>query len=377
MKPYEFQNPASGETIMLSLDGLERVLDSSPAAITVLTPEQHVVWASSAHNRLFGRDPGELVGRHCLDLVYPHDRNTLRNAHEHVLRSRQQGVTWESQAPCAGGGSRWVENTLSFLPAIGCVLYQHDVDARKAAELEHQRSSRELLFSYARLEEFAYGAAHDLQEPLRAISTCTNLLVRGSNNDSDAKQKAEFITSGVARMSALIGDMLAFAASGVQPTGSPVNLKAAVTQAAQDLEPEIARTGAKLSVGTLPTVLGNQAEFVRIFENLIGNALKYGGDRPIYIHISAEREGSKWVVAVKDTGCGIAVEHQAEIFEPFKRLRNSGAPGTGLGLALTKKIVERLGGAIWVQSDLGLGSTFLFSLPVDAEDTGIAKTMGA
>jgi signal transduction histidine kinase len=83
------------------------------------------------------------------------------------------------------------------------------------------------------------------------------------------------------------------------------------------------------------------------------------------------------VVAVKDTGCGIAVEHQAEIFEPFKRLRNSGAPGTGLGLALTKKIVERLGGAIWVQSDLGLGSTFLFSLPVAAEDTGIAKTMGA
>jgi signal transduction histidine kinase len=126
-------------------------------------------------------------------------------------------------------------------------------------------------------------------------------------------------------------------------------------------------------VGTLPAVPGSDIQFERIFQNLIGNAIKYRRTEPVTIKLTAELTGAEWVVAVRDNGIGIGVEHQTEIFLPFRRLGNSEAPGSGLGLALTKNIIERLGGAIWVQSELGSGSTFLFSIPAASSEVAMTK----
>lgn len=363
--------------MLLSFDSFERVSENSPAAITICTPQHEILWANPAHAELFGYHPAALVARNCIELMHPDDRDAFRSASQDIFAHPSRRVTWDSRLAGPTGRSRWVQNTLSTLPGVGFVLYQHDIDARRSAETEHEERTSQFAASNARLKEFAYGAAHDLREPLRAIAACTDLLVRSASVSGNSSQIATFITSGVARMSALIDDMLSFATTGVQHMDVLVDLEAAVAQATQDLQPEIARTAASLVVGRLPTVPGIEIQFVRIFQNLIGNAIKYGGNQPIRIEISAELAGAKWIVAVRDNGVGIAVEHQAEIFVPFKRLENSGTHGTGIGLALTKKIIERLGGAIWVQSELGSGSTFLFSIPAPSCDTSMTKIQAA
>ena len=282
-------------------------------------------------------------------------------------------MSWDSRVVGPTGSYRWVENTLCAESGVGIVLYQHDIHARKTAELESALRASELADANERLREFALGAAHDLREPLRAIAACTELLVRGAMPSGNSSQLATFITSGVARMSALIDDMLSFATTGTQPLPGPVNLEAAVGLATQDLQLEMLRTAAKVVVGCLPTVMGVEIQFVRIFQNLIANAIKYRGEQPITIEITAEFAAAECVVTVRDNGVGIGVEHQAEIFLPFNRVGNSEAPGSGLGLALTKKIVERFGGSIWVQSELGSGSTFFFSIPAASSNPNRTK----
>jgi PAS domain S-box-containing protein len=357
---------------MLPLESFQRSSETSPAAITMCTPEHEILWANLAHANLFGYDPADLAGRNCIDFMDPNDREGFSRAIKDVLANPSRPVSWDSRVVCALGHYRWVQNTLCALPDVGFVLYQLDIDARRSADLEHERRAREFADSNARLQEFAYGAAHDLREPLRAIAACTELLARTAGLGGDCRQLTALITSGAARMSALIDDMLSFAMTGVQQQEVPVDLEAAVAHAAQHLAPEIAASATNLVVGRLPTVTGNEIHFVRIFQNLIGNAIKYRRKQAVTIEITAELEGDEWIVAVKDNGIGIAVEHQAEIFLPFKRLANTDVPGSGLGLALTKNMVERLGGAIWVRSKPGWGSTFFFS--VWAASPGASRT---
>jgi signal transduction histidine kinase len=309
--------------------------------------------------------------------VHPEDREAFNRASQQLLSCPSRPVSWDSRLVRRVGSDRWVENTLCAHSGVGIVLYQHDIHARKTAELESELRATELAAANERLREFAFGAAHDLREPLRAVAACTKLLIRGAKPSGNSSELATFITLGVARMSASIDDMLSFATTGAQQLPGPVNLEAAVALATQDLQPEMLRTAASVVVGRLPTVMGVEIQFVRIFQNLIANAIKYRGNQPITIEITAEFAAAQCVVAVRDNGLGISVEHQAEIFLPFKRVGNSDAPGSGIGLALTKKIVERLGGSIWVQSELGSGSTFLFSIPATSSNASRTKAQAA
>jgi light-regulated signal transduction histidine kinase (bacteriophytochrome) len=242
------------------------------------------------------------------------------------------------------------------------VVHQRNIDARKAAEQERKQHAEELARANARLEEFAYTAAHDLREPLRAISAYTEMFLQDTQMDAETRQMAKFIVDGTARMSVLIDDLLAFASTGVQEPARRVDLLNVVEQARQNLALEITQTGASITVDRLPEVDGNEIHLVRLFQNLIGNAMKYRSPKSPEIHVAAERRGLAWVIRVEDNGVGIARESQARVFEPFVRLGDRSIPGTGLGLAVCKNIVEGAGNEIWVESEPGIGSTFFFTI---------------
>jgi light-regulated signal transduction histidine kinase (bacteriophytochrome) len=242
------------------------------------------------------------------------------------------------------------------------VLHQRDINVRRAPEAERQQHAEELAKCNLRLEEFAYTAAHDLREPLRAISAFTQMLVQETQMDANARQIAKVILDCAARMSTLVDDLLDFASTGMHEPPRCVDLQQAVAQATQNLALDIKATEAVVTVDRLPIVQSNEIQLVRLFQNLMSNAVKYRGEDPIKIHVTAEQREPGWIIRVEDNGRGIAPQNQAQIFKPFIRLANRDIPGTGLGLAVCKRIVEGLGGTIWVESELGAGSTFCFTI---------------
>ena len=313
-------------------------------------------------------------GRNCLELIHPEDRDHSSRALREVLAKPPGPLQWDARVRRKDGQYSWVETTVSNLlyerEVQAIVIQQRDINARRAAEEERQQHAEDLVRSNLRLEEFAYTAAHDLREPLRAISAFTEMLIHQTEMDANARQTAKFIVDGTARMSALVDDLLSFASTGMHEPSRCVDLQHAVAQATQNLALDIEASGATVTVSHLPIVLSNEIHLVRLFQNLMSNAVKYRGEHPLEIHVTAGQRGTDWVIRIEDNGLGIAPGHQARIFMPFIRLTNRDIPGTGLGLAVCKKIVEGFGGTIWVESELGAGSTFCFTIA--AEEEGIS-----
>jgi light-regulated signal transduction histidine kinase (bacteriophytochrome) len=225
----------------------------------------------------------------------------------------------------------------------------------------------ELKRSNGDLEQFAYIASHDLQEPLRMVSGFTGLLQRryAGKLDADADEFIGFAIGGVNRMQELINDLLSYSRVGREEVSAkPVDMQLVVDQALANLQTTIEERSALVSRGPLPMVLANHGMLVRVFQNLIGNALKFcKAERPI-VRIAAEQRGTEWVFSVADNGIGIDPQYRDRIFLIFQRLHQQGEyPGTGIGLAVVKRIVERNGGRIWLESEPGKGTTFFFTLP--------------
>jgi chemotaxis family two-component system sensor kinase Cph1 len=212
------------------------------------------------------------------------------------------------------------------------------------------------------LEEFVCAVAHDLRDPLSAICGFTEVLAHRTHGDEVNKELLGLIMKAAGCMSILVEDLLSFASSGAIKPCQRVELRNAVAQATQNLAPDINASGAKMTVDQLPIVRGDENQLVRVFQNLIGNAVKYRGEKSPEIHVTAEQRGPDWIIGIEDHGLGIAPEDQARVFTPFIRLANRDVPGTGLGLAVCRRIVEGLGGTIWVESKLGAGSTFCFTI---------------
>jgi signal transduction histidine kinase len=241
---------------------------------------------------------------------------------------------------------------------------------RLNSELERRvdERTRELSRSNDELRQFAYVASHDLQEPLRTVASYAQLLAKRYRGkiDSDADEFIRYMVEGVTRMHTLLNDMLAY--SRVTETKDkvllPANIDAVVNSAVMNLEATIKETGAKITHDSLPTVLGDEIQLTQVFQNLIGNAIKYRSEQPPAIHIFAEQNGDNWAFSVKDNGIGIDPQYSERIFGIFKRLHGRELPGTGMGLAICKRIIERHRGQIWVESQPGKGSTFRFTLPV-------------
>jgi signal transduction histidine kinase len=249
---------------------------------------------------------------------------------------------------------------------------QRQISERGHAEKELAERSQELIRSNTELEQLAYVASHDLQEPLRMVASYLQLLEKKYQGqlDADAHEYIEFAVDGAKRMQSLINDLLTYsrigaAASPLQATDS----KAAVDTALRLLRLAIADSAARIEYGELPVVMGDPDQLVQLFQNLIANAIKFRSRPGPHIVVSAEANDGYWRFAVQDDGIGIEKEYFDRIFVMFQRLHSRSAyPGTGIGLAICKKIVERHGGRIWVESEPGQGTVFTFTLQRAGEE---------
>lgn len=254
-------------------------------------------------------------------------------------------------------------------PILWASLFYACLQELTAWELRRRVRERtaELAKSNAELEQFAYVASHDLQEPLRMISSYLQLLAQDYKGrlDAEADEMIDFAVDGAHRMRALIDDLLAY--SRVSTRGrafEAVDLGAVLADVLTDMKVSLAEAGAEVTSDALPTVPADAGQLRRVFQNLIGNAIKYRGERASCIHVSAEPAGEEWHLAVRDNGIGFDPEYGERIFEIFRRLHGrKDYPGTGIGLSICRKIIERHHGRIWAESEPGKGATFHFTLP--------------
>ncbi|MFN8595170.1 MAG: PAS domain S-box protein [Anaerolineae bacterium] len=341
---------------------------SAVPAVLLKLPEVVITDANPACERLLGYSRAEMRGNTGvqLGLYRPAERTQMidrylkqgalsENEVQIQIKSGEVRVVVANTNPMEWGGQRYALTTML------------DITDRKRAEAELQRALEELRRSNAELEQFAYVASHDLQEPLRAVAGMVQLLQQRYKGQLDerADEYIHHAVDAANRMQALINDLLAF--SRVERRGRPlevINTLDHVNAAIKNLEVAIHESGAAVTSGDLPVITADPTQMTQLFQNLIGNALKFHGEQPPHIHISAQRVAEAWQFAVRDNGLGIEPQYFERIFQVFQRLHTRREyPGTGIGLALCKKIVERHGGRIWVESALGEGSTFYFTIP--------------
>ncbi|NHN47970.1 PAS domain S-box protein [Halostella sp. JP-L12] len=243
-----------------------------------------------------------------------------------------------------------------------------DITERKQYEEKLEQLVADLEESNERLEQFAYAASHDLQEPLRMVSTYIQLIERryGDELDEEGQELFEYAVDGAERMRSMVDGLLQY--SRIETMGDefePVDLDVVFGDVCEDLQVKIEESDAEITVDQLPRVKGDENQLRQVFQNLLSNAIKFSGEKPPQVHVSAERNGEKWRVSVADQGVGIDSDDKEQIFEIFEGLHSDGEyAGTGIGLAVCERIVERHSGEIWVDSEPGEGSTFSFTLPV-------------
>lgn len=253
---------------------------------------------------------------------------------------------------------------------------QHSTQEVKSAKEKLERvnslltvQAAELARSNTELEQFAYVASHDLQEPLRMVASYVQLLARRYKGklDSEAEEFIGFAVDGSKRMQDLIQALLAYSRIGTKGRQfAPTHCDIVLQNALKNLQIAIEDSRARITHDPLPTVTGDAIQLGQLFQNLIGNAIKFRGEKPPSVHVTAERQGREWLFSFRDDGIGIDSQYAERIFVIFQRLHTKEEyPGTGIGLALCKKIVERHSGRIWVESEPHKGSTFRFTLPAE------------
>ena len=278
-------------------------------------------------------------------------------------------IMFESSALWDAAWWGWhVLRLLAYLVALWFLILSLQLEGRalvaRTREIEAQH--RALERSNADLQQFAYVASHDLQEPLRQMASFTELLARryGDQLDARAHGYMQYVMSGALRMQQLINDLLEFARVGKHDIALvPTDSAALIAGAQGDLRALIDDSGTQVTHDALPVVMGHAPQLARVFQNLVSNAIKFRGEVPPRVHIAAVRDGDMWTFSVADNGIGIEPTEAGRIFQMFQRLHPRGAyPGTGIGLAIAKKIVETHGGRIWFESQAGAGTTFYFTL---------------
>jgi PAS domain S-box-containing protein len=320
---------------------------------------------------MLGYSADDLVGRSVKEISHPDDRDLTDAQRARVRSGELESVKFEKRYIAQNGSVVWVMLTVALVRGTdGAPQYEiavfDDITDKKAAQEELQRSNAEL-------EQFAYVASHDLQEPLRMVSSYTQLLERryGERFDADAREFMGYVVDGAARMKQLIEDLLAYSRVGTHGKEfKPVALAAALSRALANLRAALAESpGAAVTHDVLPTLPGDELQLAQLFQNLIGNALKFRGSASPVVHISVVDRNTEWEIGVRDNGIGIEPQYFEKVFMVFQRLHAMGEyPGTGIGLAICKKVVERHGGRIWVESQPGAGSSFLFTLPKSKGD---------
>jgi len=366
------------DNLLVAEDRLRTIIESAQDyAIINLNLAGEVTYWNAGAERLLGYPENAIIGKP-IDIVFSdEDRRSSVPARERDTALRTGHAETEGWRVRRDGSRFWASGVVNPTRdaaglVTGFVKVLRDMTAQKRSEERLAEQALALQQSNDDLQRFAYVASHDLQEPLRAIGSYSQLLVRKAEGrlDEDSEQFVHFIVEGVDRMRTLIHDLLEFSrltSSEPEPTAR-VDCNAVLGLALQNLQPRIAASGAKIRFERLPIVLGNESRLLQVFQNLIGNALKYCDTTP-EVSISAARDHDYWQIVVRDNGIGIPQEHHEEIFGLFRRLHSRAKyPGTGIGLATCKRIVEQVGGRIWVKSVPGVGSEFYVTLPAAEAD---------
>jgi PAS domain S-box-containing protein len=334
---------------------------------------------------MLGRAEEELVGVSVKTVSHSEDRDITDEQRRQLRTGEKRSVHFEKRYLRRDGKPFWVGLTIGLVrDQRGEPLYEiavfNDITERKEAEQALKEAHEELKRSNAELEQFAYVASHDLQEPLRMVSSYTQLLQRRYKEkfDGDANEFMGYIVDGATRMKQLIEDLLAYSRVGTKGKEfRPVEVEAALRRAIANLRAAISESGASVSNDPLPTIMADDVQLAQLFQNLIGNALKFRSQSVPRIHVSVSERESEYEFAAADNGIGIEPQYFERIFMVFQRLHFKGEyPGTGIGLAICKKVVERHGGRIWVESKPGEGTTFRFTVPKRRDGNGQEQRAG-
>ncbi len=359
------------EALAESEERYRSLVENSIDAVLLTAPDGSILAANAEASRIFGMTGEEMIrgGRDAIMDPSDPDPRLAAALEERNRTGRFQGeLTFRRKDGTVFPGEVASAVFRDMSGAVRTTMIIRDVTDRKEAEASRQQYAERLRASNEELQRFAYVASHDLQEPLRSIVSFSQLLNRRYKGrlDEDADEYIEFIVDGGRRMQALIQDLLQVSRVeiGARPL-EPTDAAGVVAGALRLIEAPIREAGEVVTVDPLPRVMADAAQLEQVFTNLIGNAIKYHrADVPPRVHVSARQTGpSWWEFAVADNGIGIEAEYFDRIFEMFRRLHTKDEyEGTGIGLAIVKKIVERHGGRVWVESALGEGSTFFFTL---------------
>jgi PAS domain S-box-containing protein len=365
----------NAETHLAQMEGRYRgLLEAAPDAMVVVNQGGEIVLLNVQAEKQFGYSRDELVGQRVKDIIPEGFAERLiadgtRSAAEALAQQIGTGIELRGQRK--DGSEFPIEIMLSPLESAEGILVTaaiRDITERKKSEEHLVKTVGELKRSNDELQQFAYVSSHDLQEPLRMVASYTQLLAKRYKGrlDSDADEFIAFAVDGCNRMQGLIQDLLAYSRTGTNGKAlREISGDDALQEALTNLRTAIEESGAVVTHDSLPVIQTDNTQLALVFQNLIGNAIKYRSAEVPHVHVSATKNGGpEWLFSVRDNGLGIDPQYFERIFILFQRLHGRNEfEGTGIGLAICKKIVERLGGRIWVESEIGKGSTFHFALP--------------
>jgi PAS domain S-box-containing protein len=367
------------ETHLAQMEGRYRgLLEAAPDAMVVVNPGGKIVLLNVQAEKQFGYSRDELVGQQVKNIIPEGFAERLiadgtRTAAEAL--AQQIGTGIELNGRRKDGTGFPIEIMLSPLESAEGILVTaaiRNITERKKSEEHLVKTVGELKRSNDELQQFAYVSSHDLQEPLRMVTSYTQLLAGRYKGrlDSDADEFIAFAVDGCNRMQVLIKDLLAYSRAGTNgKVLREVPAENALKEALANLRATIDQSSAIVTHDALPAIRTDEMQLTQVFQNLVGNAIKYHGAEVPHVHVSATKNGgNEWTFSVRDNGLGIDPQYFDRIFILFQRLHGRDEfEGTGIGLAICKKILERLGGRIWVESQPEKGSTFYFALPETME----------
>ncbi len=372
----EAQRASALEKLRASEEKYRLLAEATSDIIVLHDIKGRIVYLNQAGLVFAGFERSEAIGQPISAFIPAEHRDSLAARRAQRVAGDKGTYRYQTEFVNRAGQRIPVEVDSTPLLRYGRVreilVVARDITARLQAEAQLRHYAAELERSNQELQQFAHVASHDLQEPLRTIGSFARLLSKRywGQLDEQADQFVNFIVEGVERMQALLHNLLIYSrvdSEGRQPT--PTDSQAALQHALSALRTAIAESGAEITHDPLPTVWVDKVQITQLLQNLVGNAIKFRGDTPARVHVSAEREAGMWTFAVRDNGIGIDFPHHEQIFEPFRRLHTRDEyPGTGMGLAICAKIVARHGGRIWVDSTPGQGATFYFTLPEEPRD---------